>query len=114
MFAAESFEYVIVSRHPAAIEFIRAEMPAAADAPVLASATPADVANRIVVGNVPLHLAAAARGVFAVEFAGDAPRGTEYGIEAMRAAGARLVGYVVFRADTPGAMESAAVAMQHA
>lgn len=86
---------VIVSRHPAAVEFIRSEMPAAAGAPVLASATPDDVRNRVVVGNLPLHLACLAREVWAVEFAGSAPRGAEYGIDEMRAAGARLQKYVV-------------------
>lgn len=89
-------EYVIVSRHPAAIEFIRAEGgPKWADAPVLASATPADVSGKVVAGNLPLALAALTVEVVAVEFSGAPPRGTEYGLAEMRAAGARLARYSV-------------------
>lgn len=88
-------QYIIVSRHPAAVEFIRTEMPAFRDAPVLASATADDVRGAIVGGNLPLHLAAEAAIVVAVEFRGDAPRGAEYSIEEMRAAGAHLRAYQV-------------------
>ena len=87
--------YVIVSRHPAAIDFIRAEAPEFADAPVLASATADDVRDAIVAGNLPLHLAAVAAEVVAVEFAGAPPRGAEYGMPEMQAAGARLARYTV-------------------
>ncbi|MHB1950138.1 MAG: CRISPR-associated protein Csx16 [Acidiferrobacteraceae bacterium] len=89
-------EYVIVSRHPAAIEFLRASAEFA-DAPVLASASPDDVRGRVVGGNIPLHLAALAAAVVAVEFDGAPPRGAEYGLEEMIAAGARLSRYVVQR-----------------
>ena len=51
---------VIVSRHPAAVEFIRRELPEFADAPVLATATAEDVAGKDVAGNLPLELAALA------------------------------------------------------
>jgi hypothetical protein len=88
-------ERVIVSRHSAAVEFIRAEAPEFADATVLVSATPDDVRGRVVAGNLPLHLASLAKAVVAVEFEGAPPRGTEYGIEEMRKAGARLRWYVV-------------------
>ena len=53
--------YVIVSRHPAAVAFVRAEMPETANSPVLASARADDVRGKIVIGNLPLHLAAHAR-----------------------------------------------------
>lgn len=86
---------VIVSRHPAAIEFIRGESPEFADAPVIASATADDVRGKTVAGNLPLHLAALAAEVVAVEFSGPPPRGAEYTLIEMRAAGARLVSYVV-------------------
>jgi hypothetical protein len=80
---------VIVSRHPAAVEFIRRELPEFADAPVVATATAEDVAGKDVAGNLPLDLAALANVVFAISFpSGNAPRGQEYGIEEMDAAGA--------------------------
>jgi len=90
---------VIISRHPAAIEFIRANDARFIDAPVITgNATPADVAGKVVAGNVPLHLAALAGSVVAVEFDGTPPRGQEYGLPEMEAAGSRLVEYVVRRA----------------
>jgi hypothetical protein len=89
-------EYIIVSRHPAAIEFIRAwaseEFGAA---PVAASATADDVRAKAVAGNLPLHLAAVAAEVWAVEFDGPPPRGAEYSTRDMVAAGARLARYRV-------------------
>lgn len=63
--------------------------------PVLATATAEDVTDAIVVGNVPLHLASLAHRVFTIEFSGTPPRGQEYDLAAMRAAGARLVPYKV-------------------
>ena len=93
-------ERVIVSRHPAAVEFIRAEAPAFADAPVISGeATAEDVSYKVVAGNIPLHLADLALRVIVVEFAGKPPRGAEYTVEEMRAAGARLAEYIVFRDD---------------
>ncbi len=86
---------LIVSRHAAAIEFIRAESPEFADAKVIAIACPADVAGNVVAGNLPLHLAALAAEVVAVEFDGTPPRGTEYGVAEMLAAGAKLRRYTV-------------------
>ncbi len=86
---------VIVSRHPAAIEFLRAECPEFAEAPVLESATEDDVRGAVVGGNVPLHLAAVAAQVVAVEFSGIPPRGVEYGLAEMRAAGAHVSRYKV-------------------
>ena len=88
-------QYVIVSRHPAAIEFIRCELTFFEDAPVVESATADDVEGKDVAGNLPLHLAAIARCVWAVEFDGMPPRGQEYGVEEMRAARARVTCYTV-------------------
>lgn len=87
--------YVIVSRHPAAIEFIRRTDPRFAESLVLHTASPDDVRGAVVAGNVPLHLAAAAAEVVAVEFLGPAPRGQEYSLEDMVRAGARLRRYRV-------------------
>ena len=89
-------KYVIISRHPAAVEFIRASHPEFADAPVITgNATALDTMGKFVAGNIPLHLAAVAEAVFSIEFEGAPPRGQEYGIEEMKAAGARLVKYIV-------------------
>ena len=90
-----SGNYIIVSRHTAAIEFIRSAGPEWINAPVMAQATPADVRGNIVAGNLPLQLAALAAEVVAVEFVGDPPRGLEYSVADMQAAGVRLARYRV-------------------
>ena len=93
---------VIVSRHPAAIEFVREHLAAqgidTAKVQVIAQAGPDDVRGMDVFGNVPMHLAAEAREVWAIEF-DIAPRGAEYTLADMKAAGARLVAYTVRRAE---------------
>ena len=89
---------LIVTRHPAAEQFIRQADARFADAPVVANATAEDVAGKIVAGNLPLQLACLAEQVHVVEFTGPAPRGQEYSIEDMIAAGAVLRRYVVERA----------------
>lgn len=115
---------VIVSRHPAAIQFIASRIhpdwhppvitPGAIlwypvglepsddqfdvpydTVPVIASATADDVRGANVYGNLPMHLAALADTVYAVEFTGPAPRGQEYTMEEMLAAGATLTPYRV-------------------
>jgi len=86
---------VIVTQHSAAVEFIRRELPEFSEAPVLKTATPDDVRDRVVAGNLPFHLAALAREVIAIQFAGAPPRGREYGIQEMDAAGAYLARYRV-------------------
>lgn len=88
-------QYVIVSRHAAGVEFLQSVCPEFAGAPVLASATPDDVRGKIVGGNLPMHLACLAHEVVAIEFAGAPPRGTEYGLADMQAAGARAARYAV-------------------
>ena len=95
--------YVIISRHPAAIEFIRAHDARFLAAPVITgNATPSDVRCRVVAGNIPLSLAAIAEEVVAVEFSGAPPRGAEYTAADMVAAGARLESYVVRRGAEEG------------
>jgi len=86
---------VIVSQHPAAVEFIRRELPEFSEVPVLKTATPDDVRDAVVAGNLPFSLAALAREVIAIQFAGQPPRGREYGIQEMDAAGAYLARYCV-------------------
>jgi len=91
---------VIVSRHPAAIEFIRNELPEFSDAPVLASASADDVRDAHVAGNLPLDLAAVANCVRAIVYPeGKAPRGTEYTLADMYNAGARIQLFYVFAED---------------
>lgn len=53
-------------------------------------------------GILPMHLASVCNRYWAVEFAGMPPIGEEYGIEEMRANGARLVEYKVRRVGAPG------------
>ena len=102
---------VIVSRHASAIAFIarhmggkvvggaaptHVEMPDGALVPIITgNATAHDVVGRTIYGNIPMQLAACAHAVYALEFAGAPPRGQEYGLEEMDAAGARLIGYTV-------------------
>lgn len=95
---------LIVSRHPATVAYLRDVLgPEWADAPVVASATPEDVRGAVVAGNLPLHLAALAAEVIAVEFSGEPPRGQEYGRAEMEAAGVRLTRY---RVSALGALEA--------
>ena len=94
-------EYLIVSRHTAAIDFICSADRRFADAPSLTAATPDDVRGKVVAGNLPLHLAALAAEIVAVEFSGNPPRGTEYGLPEMLAAGARLANYHVTVVEPP-------------
>ena len=63
--------------------------------PVIASATPDDVRGKVVIGTLPLHLAALCNRIIAIEFAGSPPRGQEYSVAEMETAGARLAEYVV-------------------
>lgn len=93
---AQNVRPVIVSRHPAAIEFIREKAGLPEDTPVIEQATEADVVGKVVYGNLPLNLAARALKVYAVEFR-NPPRGAEYTVEDMRAAGATLRAYTVVR-----------------
>ncbi len=62
---------------------------------ITGNATPDDVRGKKVIGNVPLHLAAEAEVVVAIEFTGNPPRGTEYSAADMLAAGAYFRPYVV-------------------
>jgi putative CRISPR-associated protein (TIGR02620 family) len=88
-------EVVIVTRHAGAVEWLRRHHPELAEAPVVASATTEVVRGKIVVGNVPLGLAAEAAEVWAIEFDGAPPRGAEFSASDMEAAGARLRRYRV-------------------
>ena len=89
-------ESIIVSRHPAAVEFLKEERPDLfGDAPVVESATLEDVRGKVVGGNLPLNLAAEAHLVYSVLFDGPPPRGQEYGVTEMREAGAYIAPFRV-------------------
>ena len=93
---------LIVSRHPGAVQWLRETFPRLAEAEVLEQVTPAQVEGRVVVGNLPLYLAARCGEYYAIEFTGPPPRGSEYGPADMVAAGAHLARYIVQPADLPG------------
>lgn len=110
---------IIVTRHKGAVSFIAAALQGTdnngesvsvycieardrVQVPVVSSATADDVRGKVVYGNLPMHLAAEADTVYAIEFDGDPPRGAEYNLDDMRRAGARLMPYVVTRSDRPG------------
>ena len=88
---------LIVSRHPGAIDWLQQYFPWLRDAEVRESVTVSDVAGRVVVGNIPLFLAAECAAYYAIEFAGAPPRGAEYGVKEMVESGARLTCYRVER-----------------
>lgn len=90
---------IIVSRHPGAVAFIRDALPEWAEAEVKAEVKADDVWGHEVIGNLPLHLACLCDIYIAVEFEGPPPRGAEFGIEEMKAAGARLQRYSVRKID---------------
>lgn len=98
-------DIVIVSRHPAAIQFIREELRQRGFdpelVPVIAQATDADVLGKHVIGNLPMQLACHALCVTAIEF-DNPPRGLEYSLEDMKKAGAKLTTYVVLSVKPTG------------
>ena len=95
----EAKDVVIVSRHPATVEYIREELEKlfrdVNSIPVLASATVEDCQDKKVWGNVPLNLASVAKTVHAVEFSGAPPRGQEYTLADMKAGGVVITEYKV-------------------
>lgn len=95
---------LIVSRHSAAVSFIREQAKRGtipyefASCPVWEGNITTEHADGIVLaGNVPLSIAAVAECVWAIEFGGTPPRGVEYTAEDMVAAGAYLTCYKVSR-----------------
>ena len=93
-------ETVIVSRHTAAVEFCKRYYP---DAPVITgNALAKDVKGKHVIGVLPLYLAATTARVTVIEFDGEPPRGQEYDLAAMDAAGAKLTSYAVWKIWIPG------------
>jgi hypothetical protein len=91
---------VVISRHEGEIQFILKTLRLPDGVRIIrGDATEADVAGKIIIGNVPLALASVASKVLAIEFSGTPPRGEEYSFDDMRAAGASIVGYAVRTAE---------------
>jgi Putative CRISPR-associated protein (Cas_VVA1548) len=91
---------VIISRHEAAIQFIKSSLPdylQDEQIPIISDrdATEEDVRGKVVYGNLPMHLASKAFAVVVVEFTGSPPRGREYTLQDMHNAGAVLKSYKV-------------------
>ena len=112
--AAENLS-VIVSRHPAAIQFIAEQLGGTVNAlgvavaggkyiPVVAFATEDSVRGKLVYGNVPLSLACSAAAVCVIEFQWTPPRGQEYSLADMKAAGACLRWYGVLKTPEGGSL----------
>lgn len=87
--------HVIVSRHPAEVEFIRQELPQFKDAPVMEQAIPSDIRGCSVAGTLPIQLAAEAAEVWAVEVNGAPPRGNIYTVADLKDARAKIAKYTV-------------------
>lgn len=87
-------EFVIVSRHIGAVEWLSRQ---GIHGRVISHATPEDVVGKVVIGNLPLHLAALAEEVWAIDMPGlsSIQRGGELTADDMERAGARLRRYKV-------------------
>ena len=91
---------VIVTRHNGLLEWLERHHPELTkESEVIETATPENVAGRLVVGNLPLALAASARVVYSPTF--EVPpgkRGTELTAEELEELNCHLEPFVVFRA----------------
>ena len=87
-------ETVIVSRHAGAVEWLRRQGIAGT---VIEQATADDVAGKVVIGNLPMHLAAEAHQVGSIDLPGLAreQRGRDLTPEEMDVAGACVRWYIV-------------------
>lgn len=94
-------EKVIVSSYKATREFL-AKLPEYKGAPALSFARPEDIEGKIVVGNLPLWLAAKCKRYFAVEFTRFAPRGIDLSDDQLIQAGLRITEYNIQRVEKGG------------
>ena len=87
-------ETVIVSRHAGAIEWLAAQ---GITGTVIEQATAEDVRGKVVVGNLPMHLASEAHQVGSIDLPGltREQRGRDLTPEEMDAAGASIRWYIV-------------------
>ena len=94
-------EFVIITRHEGAVKWLESRRGITGN--VIAHATPEDVRGKVVVGALPLHLAALTEAVGSI----DMPRlradqrGQDLSPEDMDAAGAHLSWYVVAATTQP-------------
>jgi hypothetical protein len=96
----EQPETIVVSRHPALVEYLIEIRLAAPATPVITHATAADVRGRHVIGVVPLHLAAEAISVTEIPmFVPQTLRGVELTLEQVRQFAGTPVTYAVCRTD---------------
>ena len=94
-------EFVIVSRHAGAVEWLESRR--GITGKVIAHAAPEDVRGKVVIGALPLHLAALAERVGSIDMPqlAAADRGRDLTPEEMDAAGAHLSWYVVAATTQP-------------
>ncbi len=93
--------FIIISRHAGAVAWLAQR---GITGPVISgNAAPDDVRGRIVIGNLPLHLAAQAARVGSIDMPGlaAADRGRDLTPEEMDAAGAVINWYQVRAVDAP-------------
>ena len=88
-------EFVIVTRHDGAVKWLETRRGITGN--VIAHATPEDVRGKVVIGALPLHLAALAERVGSIDMPGLTPaqRGQDLSPEEMDEAGAAIVWYEV-------------------
>jgi len=92
---------VVVTRHPALVALLRERGHVGPDAVVLTHVdSPEQIRGRIVVGVLPLRLAAEAREVWEIPLEIPAAlRGSELTLEQLRGMAGELVAYHVYRID---------------
>tara|TARA_R110000765_G_C18468720_1_gene550838 strand:+ start:210 stop:509 length:300 start_codon:yes stop_codon:yes gene_type:complete len=87
---------LIVTRHPALIDYLISDGLATADTPTVSHVTPDDVRGKHVIGVLPMHLASLAESITEIPL--DIPadmRGKELSLADMRNYARRAVTYVV-------------------
>ena len=100
---ATYMDVLIVTRHTGAVEWLRRQ---GVNGDVLAHVTADDVRGRVVIGALPLHLAAEAARVGAIDMPNLPPdqRGQDLTAEEMDAAGASISWYQIRRVGAPDLM----------
>lgn len=89
-------ENLIVSKNPAEVEFIKQMTGLPESTRVIQDPLPADVAGNVVYGNLPFELAALTQTIFMVQYPlGQPPIASDYKMQDMIDAGARLRAYAV-------------------
>lgn len=97
-------DFIVVTRHPALVEYLREQGVVGMDVRVIEHASPDDVKGRIVIGILPLHLACLAKEVWEIPLTVPAElRGQELTLEQVRRfANKKIQKYRVFDLATSG------------